>query len=136
MAKRRLSPRYDIPELVNFGEADPEPRSSKPPLHEVLSRLILPVLFVLAAILGRAYHAVLFGFLVLALVGIYYEQISAIFRHWRIRRHDNNVARLGLKELRRFSRDLGEFFERSTSRIDLLPGIVNELRSRHPELTS
>jgi len=121
--------------MLVFGESEPPP-AAKPPLHEVLSRLILPALFAVAAILGRAYHAVLFTFLGLALLGIYYEQLAAMVRHWRVWRHDRRVAKQGLKELRSFSRDLGEFFERSTSRTDMLPGIVNELRSRHPELTS
>lgn len=132
MAKPRLDYSGD---MIMFGENEPPP-PAKAPLHEVLSRLILPALFATAAILGRAYHAVLFVFLGLALIGIYYEQLAAMLRHWRISRNDKRVAKQGLKELRSFSRDLGEFFERSTSRTDLLPGIMNELRSRHPELTN
>src|SRR5438270_1412869 len=132
MAKSR--PDYSGDMFV-VGQEEPSP-PPKPPLHEVLSRLILPALFAIAAILGRAYHAVLFTFLGLALIGIYYEQLAAAFYHWRIARHDKKIAKNGVKELRSFSRDLGEFFERSTSRTDLLPGIMNELRSRHPELTN
>lgn len=132
MTRLRLD---DSRDMFMFGNNE-SPTPSKPPLHEVLSRLILPALFAVAAILGRAYHAVLFIFLGLALIGIYFEQLAAMLRCWRIRKHDQKIASQGIKQLRSFSRDLGEFFEISTSRTDMLPGIVNELRSRHRELNN
>jgi hypothetical protein len=68
-----------------------------------------------------------------ALVGLY-RPLSIRVRKLTLSAHNAKAVRRNRKELCRLSRQAGVFLDTSFSRNDILPGILQDISQRHPEL--
>lgn len=127
----RLAPRY---ETVGIGGEPERPENHKPPIHEVF-KLVSTAVIALGAYFGRAYPGVVIASALVGVVGIYHEQLWNGTCLLVYKRHDQRVAHKSTKQLRRFSREIGKFFD-LMCRQNTLAGIMDEISRTDSRLTA
>lgn len=116
--------------IQSHSESPPKPR-----LTEILTLVVAILSLVLAHIqTQRARFWALLGVgLVTALASVYRLVLESL-RALRISCRNRRATRRNSKELVRFSREAGLFFDPSLSRTDTLQGILRDLSTRHTDL--
>lgn len=128
----RFEPRFPLEEYNSYpAENDSIEHRGHPTAFDILSKFVLPIALAINAYFIRAHPYLVALFAGVALLVIFYHPMAERVKSRLDSAHDREVARNNIKQLRKFSKEAGDFFDPSTSRSDSVPGVLQELTNRN-----